>query len=277
MITMESQGIGLKGTGNARELGGYTGAGGKKVKRGVFLRTGSLTKITEDDINKLTSVYHLDTVFDLRMDEEVMGEKDPEIEGVNNLHLSILDMKSMQQSSEDEIVKYLGNDWQNADPIEMLVAAVKSGMINYDMYIGFLESQSGKDSYRKMFEVIKELPEGRAVLFHCTQGKDRTGLAAMLILAVLGADNETIMRDYMLTNEFNAARIEGEKAIAGKYMSNEDEAELLLMAMDKVSEKTMLNAISFLESKYGSITGYITSGLKVPEDDIKKLRDRFLE
>ncbi len=51
----------------------------------------------------------------------------------------------------------------------------------------------------------------RAVLWHCTGGKDRTGLAAMLILSALGVDEETVVKDYLLTNEFNAQRIAGTK------------------------------------------------------------------
>ncbi|TGO45601.1 hypothetical protein BCON_0379g00040 [Botryotinia convoluta] len=55
-----------------------------------------------------------------------------------------------------------------------------------------------KNGIRKVFEKIGKI-EGGNILFHCTAGKDRTGVVAALILAFFGASKEEVALDYALT------------------------------------------------------------------------------
>ena len=95
MIDPDAQSIGLTGVGNARELGGYACEDGRVVRSGVFLRTAALANATEDDLQRLKDDYHLCVVLDLRMTREVESAPDPEIDGVKNLHLGIIDEEAM--------------------------------------------------------------------------------------------------------------------------------------------------------------------------------------
>ena len=135
----------------------------------------------------------------------------------------------------------------------------------------------GKKGYRQLFEELLALPEGQSLLFHCTQGKDRTGVAAMLILSALGVDKETILADYMLTNEYNADLIAGERQSLAVRGIPEDKMNTYLMAMDRVSLETMTNALDWMVENYGSVNGYFEQELGVGETERTTLRDRFLQ
>lgn len=270
---IHSQSIGLSGVGNARELGGYPAKNGKTVKHGVLLRTAALANATSQDIARLQDVYHLAVVADLRMTLEVQPAPDPEIPGAKNLHLRIIDEQAMQKSIAD--AKAEGLDLSNK--LDLLKAAIKSGILNDQMYINFLSGKQGKESYGIMFQELLALPEGRSLLFHCTQGKDRTGCAAMLILSALGVDENTIMDDFLLTNIFNAELIESERQLLTEQGYSGEELVRFMKAMDEVDPQYMTNAINWMKENYGSVTGYITQELGISEEQLEILRTKFLD
>lgn len=271
-----AQSIGLESVGNARELGGYACEDGRIVKSGVFLRTAALAGAAEEDIRRLKEDYHLSVVIDLRMTSEVAEAPDSEIDGVRNLHLGIIDEEAMEKKRQS----LTAEDMEGIDPnnsLDRLKLAVKMGIIGDQMYINFLSGDQGKASYAQMFKELLELPEGEALLFHCTQGKDRTGCAAMLILSALGVDEETILYDYVLTNTFNAQRIEAERQMLEGMGVEESEFDLYMTAMDQVDPQYMVNALEWMKDNYGSVLGYITGELGVTEAQIEQLRDKYLE
>ena len=114
-----------------------------------------------------------------------------------NHFLPVLDVEDFPGYSPDLMKQYYD---PGADKLAMLKTAAEMGMLDDRLYVNFLFSERGKSAYRALFRVLLELPEGRSVLWHCTDGKDRTGVASMLILAALGADRRTILEDYLLTN-----------------------------------------------------------------------------
>ena len=113
--------------------------------------------------------------------------------------------------------------------------------------------------------------------FHCTRGKDRTGLAAMLILSALGVSEEIIIVDYMLTNCYNQNRIAAQRRMlegTGKVLS--DQIDRYLMVMDQVNETIMTNVLEHLKQKYGGTVSYIIYKLSISEQEIGQLQNTFL-
>ena len=288
VVDANKQSIGLSSVGNARELGGYAADDGRSVRRGVLLRTAKLSSATDEDIRRLKEVYHLAKIVDLRSAEEIDGspeiamftgtpqqENDPPIEGAEYIHLPVLDM---QKQMEDTVEWAKANGlYPITDMFKMLTVTVESGYIGDKLYIGFLEDECGKRCYSRFFRELLSLEADRAILFHCTQGKDRTGVAAMLILSALGVSEDIITQDYMLTNIFNCERIEKERRMlemSGRLPP--DKIDDFLMVMDKVKACAMTGVISHLKEKYGSVTNYIISELGVSEKEIELLKDRFL-
>ena len=271
----EKQSIKLEGVGNARQLGGYVGEGGKAVKDGVLLRTAALGEATEADVKRLKDTYHLAETIDLRMSRETEADPEPQIDGVKALNIRIVDEEAMAKGIESltpEEQEMMLSD----SPVEKLKPIMKLGIVGDQMYVNFLSHDAGKQGYAQMFKELLELPEGESLLFHCTQGKDRTGCAAMLILFALGVDEETIMGDYLLTNEFNAGLIAQERQEMLDAGVKESELDGVMIARDQVFPQTMANALDWLKKEYGSPMGYITKELGVTEEQIAQLRAKFL-
>lgn len=265
----------LSGVCNARELGGYRSADGRTVRHGVLLRTAALSGATDSDLQKLREKYHLAVVADFRMDSEVERAPDPDLDGVRNLRLPIMDAELLSERT-DRMRDLLAKSEDPTDRMAQLFAAVDAGIVSDQMYVEFLAGAQGKTGYRQLFEELLILPEGQSLLFHCTQGKDRTGVAAMLILSALDVDEETILKDYLLTNEYNAALIAGERQMLAGRGVPEDRMDDYLMAMDQVSVKTMTNALDWLRENYGSVNGYLEQELGVGEAERTILKDKFL-
>ena len=247
----KSQSINLKSVGNARELGGYITNDSRKVKRGVLLRTAALYGISSDDVTRLTEDYRLSVIADLRTSLEAGTKPDPVIDGVKYVSLHVLNEEAFTKNVEKQL-------------------AVEGGVMER-------LDDSGKNAYREFFRELIDLPSGRSLLFHCTQGKDRTGCAAMLILSALGVSEETIMKDYMLTNVFNAELIDGQHKMLQSHGVKESDIEKYMLILDEVNPKTMRTVLSWLEENYGSPLGYITSELGVSPDEIEQLKAKFLE
>lgn len=155
--------------------------------------------------------------------------------------------------------------------------AIKAGIVGERMYVDFLANEQGQIGYKAMFDELLALPEGRSLLFHCTQGKDRTGCAAMLILSALGVDKDTIIKDFMLTNTYNASIIAGQRQELIDAGYSGDELKTLMSAKDEVDQKYMENAFDWMEENYGSAEGYIKTVLGVTDDEINTLRAKFLQ
>ena len=273
-----AQSILLTGVGNARELGGYKTGDGRTVRHGVLLRTAKLSGATEEDIQRLVSGYHLAVVADFRGGMEREKSPDPEISVVRNLNLPIIDDEKQPLPKEMAAeVEALMAENGELSKLDMLRLAVRYGTFTDQMYVDFLSSDRGKAGYTQLFDELLALPDGRAILFHCTEGKDRTGCAAMLILYALGVDEETIMEDFLLTNTFNAALIEEDRRLLEAEGLSAEEMETYLPIMDQVNPAYMTAAIAWMTENCGSPLGYITQELGVTEEEIAVLRDKFLE
>ena len=271
MIDMQSQSLGMETLGNARELGGYKTLDGRTVKHGVLLRSAKPYGASASDLEKLKDKYHLGVITDFRMAFEREREPNPSIKDVKDVWCPIIDEDLFSANIATDSIEH------STSLFDRLKIAVEKGLINETMYVGFISMAQGKKGYAEFFRELLDLPEGKSLLFHCTQGKDRTGLGAMLILSVLGVDEQTVMQDYLLTNDFNATLIEKEKLMLSKYNLPEEDLHRYLSAMDWVNPRFMQNAIDYLKKEYGSIKGYVTRELCVTEDDIEKLKKKFLE
>jgi len=182
------QSLGLEGVHNARELGGYRTVDGRTVRHGVLIRTAQLSDATEADWKKLLEDYQLSLAIDLRTSVESNRHPDPKIPGVDVVALSPLGVNlplifSRLEKNEDMTPEEL-------DDYRMRVVYEQLG-----------SSKHARRVYQKIIRLLLEA-DGKTVLWHCTEGKDRTGIVAVLILSLLGVDRETCIQDYLLTNDY---------------------------------------------------------------------------
>lgn len=260
----------LEGVANARQLGGYAVQGGQRVKQDVLLRSGMLLRATRADIETLTQHYHLRTIIDLRTLQESRQEPNPVLPGVRSISIPVLDPDSLNQTAVVQIYKNAGNDIGKT-----MVELVRAGVLCDELYTAFLDSEASMQAFRRFFDVLLEHEQG-AVLWHCTGGKDRTGLAAVMLLSLLGADRETVLADFALTNTFNRERIDYVCAQARRY--TDDPRELQQAALlAGVSVEHMERVLDRAEARCGTMQAYLQKRLGISEAEIKALRQKYLE
>ena len=260
-------GVELKYVANARELGGYRTADGRTVKNNLLLRTGRLDNMSDEDGEILKNTYHVSDVIDFRMDMEIVKKKIPE--NAIYHHVNIIDDSSLGKKADKGGLFEMSTE----EFLQFIETAENLGIFGENMYITFLESAVGQNGYQKFLEIL--IKAKGAVLWHCTSGKDRTGLGAMLILSALGVDEETIIKDYLLTNEYNAERIAKTRKYFLQKTNDETVAEKAVLLMDGVSEIPMKKALAHLKEKYGSVMGYIKF-LGISDKEIEILKEKYL-
>lgn len=272
---MLKQAIDLPGVSNARELGGYA-IGEHRVKGGVLLRTGDLGRATPETIERLHDTYCVQTVIDLRMGIEQDIQPDPEVPDATNRRLSIIEMQDfpIPAGVDPSMIELLSDP--TANRMELFELSYKTGAVGREMYVSFLLGERGKKGFGSFFRELLEIEEGRAILWHCTDGKDRTGCAAMLLLCALGADRQTVLDDFLLTNAYNVARVEGAMKHFDTDSMSAEKLEALRVMVGGVEGSYMEHAMDVLEERYGSVGGYLSDELGVGKTEIDLLQDKFL-
>ena len=267
---MQTQTLGLESVANARQLGGYRAAEGKRVRDGCLLRSGTLAGASQNDIDRLTKEYGLTTVIDLRTQRERTEKPDPIISGVSYYALPVMGEESVNQQAIVEIYRKFPND-----PGKAYVEMVRKGALTEDMYTAFFAARESIDACRGFFDILLAQREG-AALWHCTGGKDRAGLAAVLILSVLGVDEQTILTDFALTNEVNQARIDFVVTAAKVYTEKEDELAAVA-ALAGVSVPHMQAVFDLAKEENGSMLAFIQKKIGLTDYEVNRLRELYLE
>jgi protein-tyrosine phosphatase len=229
----------LEGALNVRDLGGYPLRSGGRTASGRFLRSDATGSLSEDDARKLLDMG-LELVVDLRSSSEI--ESSPsKLQGTDKLRYLNVPLADRVQSS----------GFQGPLPASMA-----------ELYVSLLDE--GRARMREVFVALAE-SEGLR-LFNCTAGKDRTGVVAMLLLDLAGAEEEAIVADYA-ASEFNLApALERQKAA------------LLTRGIDvpdfvfESKPRDIRAAIGHLRSTYGSAETYLLS-CGLPRSSIDRLRE----
>ena len=272
---MVKNAIELPGVKNARELGGLS-AGEGRIKKGALLRTGTLGKEPET-VEKLEKDFKVRTIIDFRMSGERNAKPDPEVPGARNIHLPVIEYEDyIQQLGDPQLAKRFFSRQMERD--EIIEIAYQHGLIGPKIYTCFLLGERGIQAYKSFFEtLLKANPEEGSVLWHCTDGKDRTGLASSLLLVALGASRETIFEDYLLTNAYNAKVIEPLRSNLKERGIVPEKIDAMVFASGGAIEGYLINAFEVLEEKYNGAEGYLTKALGLTEDDFTILRKKYIQ
>lgn len=255
---------------NCRQLGGYQTIDGKTVKSGILLRSGKLSKLDEDGI-KAFNEMNITEIVDLRIPEEISHKPDPEFKNVTTYKINLADTASL-------FYKYsvLGVEVKTNNCKEIVDSIAKTPMNLGEMYIaGIIDSDYGQKALHEIFKVFVNHKSG-AILWHCSGGKDRTGIVAALLLSALNVDRETILNDYELTNDFVRGQRIGMKIVSWFYSSDEKEEERVA-TIAGVKREFMEKTLNHIDKKYGSPVDYLTKQVGLSEEDIITLRTKYLE
>lgn len=259
--------IKLEKLNNTRDLGGLAASSGKKIKEGKLIRSGHLFTASKNDIITINGM--IDTVIDFRADREVFEKPDPDMEGVKFHHLPVLNDKEAGVTRDSESDEYA---------IENLIRdEMRSLKHMTKIYEGFAEEYESLDTYERFLRILMEDHE-KAVLWHCTAGKDRAGFASLLIEEILGVDRRVIIEDYLITNKYLEPEIEAlfemltVKAKPGRE-GNEKAMRLLFGAQKSYLD----NLYSKIDDIYGSFMDFVRKGLNIKENEVERLKELYLE
>ena len=273
----EAQALPLEGVSNAWQLGGYVTEDGRTVRENALLRTGTLSDATEEDVKTLSETYHLTTIVDFRSPTETSQTPDPEVPGAEYISISLED-KDKQENAVASLAEMASVEMEFSDePGRAMIEMIRLGWRtpNPDMYIDMITSEATDVGFRAFLDVLLAQDEDSVVLYHCRSGKDRTGTATMLLLTILGVDEETILSDFELTNYFLADVINAEAEQSSNYTDDEEELEMVRVNAG-VSRDFMARAFDFAEEQCGSMLEYIKQEYNVTDEEIEYLRDIFL-
>lgn len=238
---------------NFRDLGGIKNSEGKYVRWGRLFRTDEMNKLSDADLAYLVSTG-LKTVVDFRTATEKEGglggmlpaapDKLPStVKNPYNLEINAGNIFS------DEIIGSISKGLSEEETAQIMIDGYIE-MVSYDDYVA---------KYKDFFKYVQDA-NSLPLSYHCSAGKDRTGVATMLILSALGVDKETIMKDYMLSKEY----IKGKYDSYLKYYPQ-------IAPLVTVDEKYLNAAYNKIDEKYGSMTKFLTETLGVDLDKMKQL------
>tara|TARA_R110002110_G_scaffold240244_1_gene456379 strand:+ start:25720 stop:26715 length:996 start_codon:yes stop_codon:yes gene_type:complete len=256
VLAMERK-LGMQGTPNFRDFGGYRGAGGRRVRWGYLYRSGQLSGLTPQDLELLDSLQ-LDLVCDFRREDEQQSSPSryPEARQPQVASLPITPGSNAAAFTEGRL------DLGGRQPMFDFMVE-----INRD----FVESQG--PIYARMFREILQRQDTR-FLVHCAAGKDRTGFAVAVILLALGVSVEQVMEDYMLTARFYHPQQEVDR-LRAKY-GLESVPEEAILPMLEVHEAYLARALEAIRD-YGAVETYLEEVLGVGSAEREELRRRYLE
>ncbi len=247
----------MKSLVNFRDIGNMPTKDGKKVKSGLFLRSGEVVNVEDSVVEQLLNEYQLQTIVDLRGKKETSERPDDSISGVEYVNIDILKDVKGQGASFEELL----SGSHSAD----------KGML--ELYDNLILTQGAKKGYQQFLELVVSQPE-KPILFHCFAGKDRTGLAAALILGSLGVSKELIYEDYLRTNEM---RKEANSLIITQLkkqgLTEEQLKEVLIMM--NVDQRYLERSFSLMEKEYGGFENYVYDGLKMPDSFFKDMKSAY--
>lgn len=270
-----SKRIPLEGTINTRDLGGYEGKDGKHISFKRILRTDDLSNLTSKDIAFLVKEYHPKWIIDLRSANETAKRPDKEIPGCRYVRLPFHenDIKMKDRHSifnlSDQHLDHL---------IDFIFFMDFDGSVDKAMEksnIEFFSTPKARESLRNFLSILKDNKE-RAVLFHCADGKDRTGFGAAFLLSLLGVSFEDIFKDYLMTNNNTKDKaMKRKEFLEANNFPNEDLKQGLI-EIAGVKKNWLEAGVKEVERKYVNFERFAQTELDFTQQDLKELRNNYL-
>lgn len=285
------QSIGLCRVKNARELGGYACDGGT-IKKGLLLRSGQLVFARRykaegnsefsHDYKRLEGKYKLGKIIDLRVGKEI--EK--------SVLFDSEEPKSDYSDAHDPVFPWAGSfnmpamaeKWATDNPI------TKKNIPGIEYMKGFYrelaKGEEARRTYSGFFRELLKADDDKAFLWHCVNGKDRTGIAAVLLLAALGAGWETIEQDYMLSKDYLEETVPDSNDFIWKQGNEVPLVDVEYLEAYMEAAKTVIKDGADPQFNYEEpgvdpntdfLCKYIQQYLEIKPSEIVALREKYLE
>ncbi|KAI0042286.1 hypothetical protein FA95DRAFT_1525503 [Auriscalpium vulgare] len=247
----------VSGVCNLRDLGQHPtepGKAGRRTRPGFAYRSAELGSITPEGQAQIRDLG-ISTIFDLRSDTEILkyNSPTPVIPSAQIVHIPVF--QKQDYSPERMAQRFQLYAQGNVEAFLQLYSEILD---------------AGGPTFGTILRHVRDKPQS-SFLFHCTAGKDRTGVMAALLLLLAGADDQFIAEDYALTRigreparAIVMERLEKEPIFAGNR-----EAALNMLSS---RPETMLAFLKLLEERYGGVEAYVKKYCELNDDDIGTIR-----
>ena len=250
----ETRFLELPGSINFRDMGGYRTRDGRQVKWRQLFRCGALSMLSPAAVTAFAEL-DIGVICDLRRVDEAQGNPTPV-----NAPFDVRQHIPIEPGSNDMLRASIRDTSQSAaDRVRFMTDITRELARNHHA------------EYRLLFDYLQGCEGG--FLFHCSAGKDRTGFGAALILAALGVDNETIMADYLLTNEAICLRTFMQTRMRVFYGAEFDNASL--EAVGGVRADYLHAALQEIQANHGTMEAYLDT-IGVDGSAREMLQNRYL-
>ncbi|KAH9959872.1 tyrosine phosphatase family-domain-containing protein [Russula dissimulans] len=249
----------IDGVCNIRDLGMIPAADGEHITRsGVMYRSGELSGVTQHGKGQLLALG-ITTIFDLRSDMEIAkyDAATPHIAGISVLRVPVF-------AKEDYSPERMAQRFR-------LYASGKTEAF-MQLYAEILDA--GGPAFAAILRHVRDSPND-AFIFHCTAGKDRTGIAAALLLLLAGIPSGTISADYALSRIGRAPMrplILSRLAREPLFASDSTAAHNMLSS----KEETMRAFIQMLDERYGGVEEYARRACALTNQDILIIKQNLV-
>lgn len=232
----------MSGGYNFRDLGGYKTVDGRYVKWGKIFRSDDLATLTGSDLSYLSSIP-LISIVDFRSSEEIKGAPD----------------KLPSSVKKDYAYSITPGNLSIERLAELKASQIDSAMVK--MNVSFVSDTACINRYKEFFALLQQ-EKNVPLMFHCSAGKDRTGMGAALVLFALGVDEKTIVDDYLASNIYLGDKY---AQYIAKYPN--------LKPLFEVQKNFLMAGIDRMKKDHGSVEKYLINVLGV---DIQKFREMYL-
>jgi protein-tyrosine phosphatase len=233
---------------NFRDAGGYRTSSGQWVRTGLVYRAGALALALSD----LVAVERLDlhAIYDLRTPEEIKTAPDTVPAGAQWLSFNVSGVRGVT-------VPTTTTPEQAQEFMRQGVVATATG-------------PSALSAYHDLFTDMADRPG--ASVYHCTAGKDRTGWASVVLLTLLGVPEQTVLDDYLLSNEYYF-----QSAYVQAMLADRPESEARVFRHYMQVESSYLQAgLEAVRQRYGSMHDYALHGLRLSPTTLDRLRAKLI-
>ncbi|MFQ5477025.1 MAG: tyrosine-protein phosphatase [Candidatus Binatia bacterium] len=240
--------LALDGSFNFRDLGGFVTRDARRVRRGLVYRSDALHRLEPGDI-KILDGLGIKKVFDLRSSVELERDGLGEFARLGGRHVHV-PLISVSLSPFDPEVNWRQLNLQ-------------------DRYLEMLES--GGDAIRRILLEIAA-PDFAPLVFHCTGGKDRTGVVAAVLLRALGVSEDDVLADYSLSERYLKPVIHRYRAVLKAGGLDDDAIDYLTRS----PPERMARTLAELDRRWGSVESYLES-LGLDKDSLRELKMNMLD
>ncbi len=247
----------LDGGINFRDLGGNSVTDGRRIKRGLLFRSGSLERLTENDCTFLAGVP-VRSVLDYRDADEVHAKPDVLWRGADYHHFPANPLSNEVNANLEKL---------NSETL----AGFDAQMFMLELY---RRLPFGNAAYKQLAQLLSKADHG-AIVQHCAVGKDRTGIGSALVLFALGADEATVVEDYLLT-ETTLATFR-EHMLDQLSIRLNDSALKQFAYVLSAREEFLMTALSCIREQHGSTDRWLEAEYGLGQEQREALQAFYLE